>query len=242
MISSACGEPLYDTEFNPVHSSVCAAVGAQHLYIIHANNTQIIQTYVDAHSKEILYTVTWITPTILAIAGALATIKIIDTNNLAMISYMQGHGADIYQLRLHPHNSDIILSASKDKSARIWSIKHSACIAILAGDQGHQEEVLSADFDLQGKVITSGMDHQVKIWQLDNDVTDFIDGITDEPPRRAKCIQFPIYSSNKIHGNYVDYVRSYGTFILSKSIEEKIILWKPIFGSESVRNYLVYYT
>jgi WD40 repeat protein len=39
--------------------------------------------------------------------------------------------------------------------------------------------------------------------------------------------QFPLYSSSQIHSDYVDCVRWLGNLLLSKSTNNKIIMWKP---------------
>jgi polycomb protein EED len=110
------------------------------------------------------------------------------------------------------------------------------CIVIFGGVDGHRDEVLSADFDICGEFIVScGMDHSVKIWSLRKPaiakaITGSFDYTSSDHTDRSfptVMQHYPDFSTRDIHSNYVDCVRWLGQFILSKSCENRIVLWKP---------------
>jgi len=87
--------------------------------------------------------------------------------------------------------------------------------------------------------VSSGMDNTMKIWSLDAaDVQLAAQRSYFCEQSCGKCaqqedtfktcfVQFPVYSTSCVHPDYVDCVRWMGNLILSKSTDNKIILWHP---------------
>ena len=90
-----------------------------------------------------------------------------DLSNKKEFGRLIGHRNDIYDLKFNPQDKNILLSASKDFSIRIWNVKNSLQIAILGGPKGHSADVLSVDWHLSGDyIVSSGIDNCIKIWKM----------------------------------------------------------------------------
>lgn len=117
-----------------------------------------------------------------------------------------------------------MLSASKDHSVRMWNIQSTVCVAIFGGAEGHLDQVLSIDFDINGtRFVSSGMDNSIKIWRLNKPHIQFAilqsENYNTAAMRRqfdTVIEHFPDFSTRDIHGNYVDHIKWYGNVIISK--------------------------
>lgn len=198
---------------------------------------RLVHSYGDPDPDENFYTCAWSYDEdsgrpLIAAAGARGVIRLICTHQMQCVRHFIGHGHAVNELKFHPRKPSILLSVSKDHSLRLWNTRSGCCVAVLGGVDGHRDEALSADFNVAGDMVVScGMDHSLKLWDLSGDK---LRGAIDDSynSELGHCfptveMHFPAFSTRDIHRNYVDCVRWFGKFILSKSCENAIVCWKP---------------
>lgn len=192
-------------------------------------------------------------PQLLCVAGSGTVIKVIDTVRRMLLITLSGHGNDIYDLKFSPTDEWLLASASTDESIRLWNVKNATCVAIFAGHEGHRDAVLSVAWHPYGDCFVSGgMDTTVKLWDIGNgtEAHKSIKASKKVRPRlwdsspsttkgdyfRTVYEQMPYFSTRKVHVDYVDCVQFVGDLILSKSIDNDIILWKPVLTRSRVED------
>ena len=195
--------------------------------------------------------------------GKSRIIRVIDVKEKKNIKNLTGHGADIYDVKVHPRDSSLIITASKDESIRMWNLRTGATIVQFQGLKAHHGEVVSLDFDLGGTRFAScSIDNSVRIWDItrDKNVVDAIleshdaadKGVEnvyfyyDESGKRRQSrihiAQQPVFNTRAVHKHYVDCVMWVGDALISKSLHNALVLWLPGSDRSSLSSKSMNYT
>ncbi|KAI3933620.1 hypothetical protein MKW92_030452 [Papaver armeniacum] len=238
--------PIYAVVFNFVDSryfNVFGTVGQNRVNVyqcLEGGVITVLQSYVDEDEEESFYTLSWacnIDGNPLLVAGGLkGIIRVIDAGGEKIHKSLVGHGGSINEIRTQALKPSLVVSASKDQSVRIWNVHTGVCILILAGTCGHRDEVLSVDFHPSDiyRIVSSSRDNTVKIWSI-KEFWKYVEKSftwTDLPSKFiTKYVQLPVFT---MHTNYVDCTRWLGDFVLSKSVDNVIVLWEQGPGESTV--------
>lgn len=122
-----------------------------------------VQQYQDDDTDESFYCCDWgvlelDSSSLLAVAGEKRQIKVINCRTGQLDSVMQAHGAAVHDVRFHPTQPSLLLSASADESVRLWHVLSRDCIAVFAGAQGHRDA--GASTPAQSRLHTHTRRHQ----------------------------------------------------------------------------------
>ena len=88
-----------------------------------------------------------------------------------------GHSGEISKVSFNP-NGRLLLTASSDKTARLWDTDTGECSQRL---QGHEDEIFSCAFNYEGNtIITGSKDNSCRIWKSDDSIRLNSSEITDD--------------------------------------------------------------
>jgi hypothetical protein len=224
----------------------------------------LVQTHEDGTEGEQLWSCCWgglvgvdrdgaIEPVIF-FGGSTGIVRVISYSTTEQLMLLRGHGGAVQDIAAHPTDMDLVITASKDESVRLWNWRLGVALCIFAGHQGHRDDVLSVFVERKGGLmVTGGMDNTVKLWALDGpEVQSAIEGgaaalrgifakggaakrpgnlnpvgPATPPEHKSKLLQFPVKTVMRMHFGYVDWVTMYGSLFVSKSVHSEVLLWEP---------------
>jgi len=237
------GKPVFSVSFNNCdlfYRNVFAAAGSNQVEIyecLKGGNVEMLHAYKDPNVEESFYVCAWssnpqTSAPLLIFAGVSGIIRMVDCGEERLIHNFAGHGNSVNDLKVSPHDPELLLSASKDESIRLWNVRTRVCTLIFAGNNGHRYEVLSVDFHPwdKHKFVSCGMDRSIRIWSMEKASSTVDKGKHwDKPPSTfpTRVIEQPVFYTTRVHANYVDCVKWIGDIILSKSVENRVVMWKP---------------
>lgn len=81
------------------------------------------------------------------------------------IKTLKGHKDFVWFASFNPYGTNMVVSASNDKTIKIWDITNGECIKTL---QGHKDIVRSALFSPDGNsILSASYDKTIKLWEIE---------------------------------------------------------------------------
>ena len=164
------------------------------------------------------------------IGGEFSSIHVIDILSIQEITGFQliGHKNKVYQLEFHPKNNNLLLSASKDCTVRLWNFIKPELLVIFGGPNSFESDVLCIDWNYNGEYfVGSGVDCVVRIYKIDELIQNNINLSMETKPIKTILKSSPYFSCNDIHDNLIDCIKYNNKFIISKSVDGIIKEWLP---------------
>ena len=87
-----------------------------------------------------------------------------DASDAKTVKELKGHAGRIHALAFSPKDGNFIVSASADKTAKLWDVNHGKSVRDFSG---HGDAVLALNLSRDGtKLVTGSADKTVRIWNL----------------------------------------------------------------------------
>lgn len=137
---------------------------------------------------------------------------------------MHGHDHNVSSVAFIPPTGDFLLSASRDKTIKLWEVSTGYCVKTLVG---HREWVRMVRVNFEGTFIGScSNDHTIRIWCVESKETKI--ELRDHD-HTVECIAWaPETASvfiNEAAGNDNKKGQHVGPFIVSGSRDKTIKIW-----------------
>ncbi len=97
------------------------------IYSIDLNGIHFRQAYLDEDIEEVYFCCCWGSTSggfpLLIVSGLRGILKAINCRTFELEVILVGHGNSVNDLRIHPVDENLVFSASKDESIRLWNLK-----------------------------------------------------------------------------------------------------------------------
>jgi len=104
-------------------------------------------------------------PSLLAEAQDDCTVVISDPETGERLQVLKGHSRPVYLVKFSG-DGERLVTAGRDRTARVWKAATGECLGVLEGHDGH---VLCAEFSRDGRrIVTGGFDGGTFIWDASN--------------------------------------------------------------------------
>ena len=164
------------------------------------------------------------------LGGEFSSIHVVDILSVEELTGYQliGHKNKVYQLEIHPKTKELLLSASKDCTVRLWNFRRSELLSIFGGPYSFESDVLCIDWNPSGDYfVGSGVDCVVSIYKIDELIQKNIELSLNQKKVKVLLKSLPYYSCGNIHDNLIDCIKYNNKFIISKSVDGIIKEWLP---------------
>ncbi len=109
-----------------------------------------------------------------AIAGGDNSLYIANIEDNRPPVQLRGHSGRVTRLAFHP-TSNILLSTSKDRTARLWRLRQDKTLLETITLRGHKDSVGSGTFSRDGsQIVTAGDDGVVRLWRPQFALKEFV--------------------------------------------------------------------
>jgi len=148
---------------------------------------------------------------------------------VAVFAGHNGHRGQVLSVSWHLSGGKFA-SCGMDNMVKLWKV-FDGCKEKEKGKCGPVETALRKSFDVTPDNVCDQKDEIIGE-----------EGVCQTKRFDTIFHQFPYFSTNKAHTDYVDCVQFVGDLILSKSVNNKVVLWKPLTNNEKDDKSTVYAT
>ena len=154
--------------------------------------------------------------------------------NVAVFTGHDGHRGQVLSVDWHCSGNRFV-SGGMDNVIKLWNVFDDI-------EEGKDAEGQKGKYDNGGDDVLAALENSFNVtpdvWPVEtkdgNQNAKPTPEARQNPSTKFRTVykQTPYFSTNKVHTDYVDCVQFVGDLILSKSVHNVVVLWKPLLGHE----------